>query len=145
MIGQKPFMTVFFATWCDYCQVELKAMQRAIAQAGAPEMQLIPVSVDGPETWNRVPEYLASFGIHDAAVRANDYPRFARAYDPFDTVPLLVIVGRNGALVDCLVGYDPTHAERMVSSLKLARSAAPPSRFSAGDAQSVELGLASAR
>ncbi|HVY26386.1 MAG TPA: TlpA disulfide reductase family protein [Polyangiaceae bacterium] len=145
MIGQKPFMTVFFATWCEYCQDELKAMQQAIAKAGALEMQIIPVSVDGPETWNQVPDYLARFGIRDAAVRANDYPRFARAYDPFDTVPLLTIVGRNGALVDCLVGYDPAHAERMVSSLKLARSSPPPSRLSTSDAQSLERDLASAR
>lgn len=147
MVGQRPFMTVFFATWCEYCQDELKAMQGAIAKAGALEMQIIPVSVDGPETWNQVPDYLARFGIHDAAVRANDYPRFARAYDPFDTVPLLTIVGRNGALVDCLVGYDPAHAERIVSSLKLARSGSP-SRLSAGSIeppQSPELGLASAR
>jgi thiol-disulfide isomerase/thioredoxin len=147
MIGQRPFLTVFFATWCDYCQDELKAMQGAIAKAGALEMQIIPVSVDGPETWNQVPDYLARFGIHDAAVRANDYPRFAHAYDPFNTVPLLTIVGRNGTLVDCLVGYDPAHAERLVSSLKLARSTTPPSRLSAAvtSSQSLELGFASAR
>jgi hypothetical protein len=147
MVGQRPFMTVFFATWCDYCQDELKAMQYAIAKAGALEMQIIPVSVDGPETWEQVPGYLASFGIHDAAVRANDYPRFARAYDPFNTVPLLTIVGRNGALVDCLVGYDPKHAERLVSSLKLARSAPAPSRLSAESwpSHSLERGFASAR
>jgi hypothetical protein len=75
-----------------------------------------------------VPSYLASFGIHDSAVRASEYPRFAASYDPFDTVPLLVIVGRNGGLVDCLVGYDPAHAERLVSSIKLAQTVGPLSR-----------------
>lgn len=119
LVGQQPFVTVFFATWCDYCQVELKAMQAALAKTGP--MRIIPVSVDGPETWSKVPSYLASFGIHDSAVRASDYPRFSASYDPFDTVPLLVIVGRHGGLVDCLVGYDPAHAERLVASLQLAR------------------------
>jgi thiol-disulfide isomerase/thioredoxin len=126
LVGQKPFVTAFFATWCDYCQVELKAMQQAMAKTGP--LPIIPVSVDGPETWSKVPGYLASLGIHDSAVRASDYPRFSAAYDPFDTVPLLVIVGRNGTLVDCLVGYDPAHAERLVSSLKLAQSVAPLSK-----------------
>ena len=123
LVGQQPFVTAFFATWCDYCQVELKAMQQAMAKAGP--MPIIPVSVDGPDTWSKVPGYLAAFGIHDSAVRASDYPRFAAAYDPFDTVPLLVIVGRNGGLVDCLVGYDPAHADRLVSSLKLAKTVGP--------------------
>jgi hypothetical protein len=123
LVGQQPFVTVFFATWCDYCQVELEAMQRAMTKTG--RLPIIPVSVDGPDTWDKVPGYLASLGIHDSAVRASDYPRFAASYDPFDTVPLLVIVGRNGGLVDCLVGYDPAHAERLVSSLQLAKTVAP--------------------
>jgi len=123
LVGQQAFVTVFFATWCDYCKVELEAMQQAFAKTGA--LPVIPVSVDGPETWSKVPSYLASFGIHERAVRASDYPRFAASYDPFDTVPLLVIVGRNGGLVDCLVGYDPAHAERLVDSLKLAKMVGP--------------------
>lgn len=123
LVGQQPFVTVFFATWCDYCEVELKAMQQAMAKTG--RLPIIPVSVDGPDTWSKVPGYLASLGIHDSAVRASDYPRFAASYDPFDTVPLLVIVGRHGGLVDCLVGYDPAHAERLVSSLQLAKTVAP--------------------
>lgn len=120
LVGQQPFVTVFFATWCDYCQVELAAMQRAMAKTGP--IRIIPVAVDGPDTWNKVPSYLASFGIHDSPVRATDYPRFAASYNPFDTVPLLVIVGRHGGLVDCLVGYDPAHADRLVTSLELAQS-----------------------
>jgi thiol-disulfide isomerase/thioredoxin len=126
LVGQQAFVTVFFATWCDYCQVELKAMQQAFAKTGP--LPVIPVSVDGPDTWQRVPGYLAAFGIHERAVRASDYPRFAASYDPFDTVPLLVIVGRNGGLVDCLVGYDPAHAERLVDSLKLAKMVGPLAR-----------------
>jgi len=126
LVGQRAFVTVFFATWCDYCQVELQAMQQAFAKTGP--LPVIPVSVDGPETWPKVPSYLAAFGIHERAVRASDYPRFAASYDPFDTVPLLVIVGRNGGLVDCLVGYDPAHAERLVDSLKLAQIVGPLAR-----------------
>jgi cytochrome c biogenesis protein CcmG, thiol:disulfide interchange protein DsbE len=123
LVGQRAFVVGFFATWCDFCKVELQAMQRAFEQTGA--LPVIPVSVDGPETWGQVPGYLASFGIHAPAVRANDFPRFAAAYDPFDTVPLLVIVGRNGGLVDCLVGYDPAHGERLLSSLRLAQTIGP--------------------
>lgn len=123
LVGQQPFVTVFFATWCDYCGVQLKALERALAQVGP--MLVIPVSADGSETWSQVPGYLASYGIRQPAVRAREYPLFSVSYDPFDTVPVLVIVGRNGALVDYHLGYDPAHAERLVASLRLAKTVAP--------------------
>lgn len=126
LVGQQAFVTVFFATWCDYCRVELSAMQQAIAKTGP--LTIIPVSVDGPDSWQQVPSYLASFGVRAEAVRALDYPRFSASYNPFDTVPLLVVVGRNGELVDCLVGYDPAHADRLVTSLKVAKAVGPVAR-----------------
>jgi hypothetical protein len=123
LVGHQPFVTVFFATWCDYCAVELKALERALGEVGP--MLVIPVSADGNETWQDVAPYLASFGIHQPAVRARDYPLFSMAYDPFDTVPVVVIVGRNGGLVDYHVGYDPAYTERLAASLRLAKSVGP--------------------
>lgn len=123
LVGQQPFVAVFFATWCDYCGGELKTLERALREVGP--MLVIPVSADTAETWQNVPAYLASFGIHQPAVSAHQYPRFSVAYDPFDTVPALVIVGRNGGLVDYHVGYDPAHAERLIASLRLAKTVAP--------------------
>lgn len=119
LVGREAFVAVFFATWCDYCGVELKALQRALGEAGP--MVVIPVSADGSETWDEVPSYLAAHGIHQPAVRAKEYPLFSVAYDPFDTVPVVVIVGRSGSLVDYHLGYDPAHADRLAASLKLAQ------------------------
>ncbi len=122
-VGKKAFVVVFFATWCDYCQGELRAVQRAFAQVGP--LPVIPVSADGPETWAGVPAYLAAFGIHDAPVRATEYRRFFAAYNPLDSLPSLAIVGQSGALVDYIHGYDPAHAERLLASLREAKSVAP--------------------
>lgn len=123
LVGKKPFVTVFFATWCDYCQGELRAVQRAFQQVGP--LTVIPVSADGPETWASVPAYLAAFGIFDAPVRATDYRGFFAAYNPSDSLPSLTIVGQSGALVDYIYGYDPAHAERLLSSLRQAKTVAP--------------------
>src|SRR5262245_886667 len=49
LIGHEAFVVAFFATWCDLCERKLTSMQRALAQVGP--MRVIPVSVDGPETW----------------------------------------------------------------------------------------------
>lgn len=135
-VGKKPFVAVFFATWCDYCQGELRAVQRAFQQVGA--MPVIPVSADGPETWASVPAYLAAFGIYDAPVRATDYRRFFAEYNPSDSLPSLAIVGQNGALVDYIHGYDPAHGERLLASLRQAKTVAPlvwPSLDASHDAE----------
>lgn len=123
LVGRQPFVAVFFATWCEYCQGELQTVQRALQEVGP--MPVIPVSVDGPETWAKVPAYLASFGIHAPAVRASHYRRFAITYNPADILPSVAIVGRNGALIDYLRGYDPRQAERLLASLRQAKAASP--------------------
>jgi hypothetical protein len=123
LVGQQAFVAVFFATWCDYCSVELNSLQHALQAVGP--MPVIPVSADGTETWHQVAGYLAQHGIHQPAVRARQYPLFSSAYDPFDTVPVVVIVGRNGKLVDYHLGYHPAHAERLVTSLRLAKRLEP--------------------
>lgn len=123
LVGKQPFVAVFFATWCDYCEGELKTMQRAFAEIGP--MPVIPVSVDGAETWDKVPAYLASFGIHAPAVRASHYRHFAATYNPADILPSVAIVGRNGVLIDYLHGYDPAHQGRLLASLRQAKAAPP--------------------
>ncbi|RYZ09846.1 MAG: TlpA family protein disulfide reductase [Myxococcales bacterium] len=123
LVGKKPFIAVFFATWCHYCQGELRAVQRAFAEVGP--LTVIPVSADGPETWASVPAYLAGFGILESPVRATDHRAFFSSYNPSDSLPSLVIVGQSGALVDYIDGYDPAHASRLLSSLRQAKAIAP--------------------
>lgn len=123
LVGKRPFVALFFATWCDFCQGELRAVARALAQVGP--IPVIPVSADGPETWDKVPAYLAAFGIYAAPVRATDHRRFFSVYNPSDTLPSLAIVGQSGVLVDYIYGYDPANAERLVASLRQAKSVAP--------------------
>ncbi len=132
LVGEQPFVLVFFATWCEYCSGELRVLESALAEVEP--MLVIPVSADDAATWHRVPGYLASHGIVQPAVRARDYPFFSVAYNPSDTVPVVVIVGRRGALVDYHVGYEPAHAARLVTSLRLAQRR-PSSAEQAGMAE----------
>lgn len=123
LVGQRPFVVVFFATWCDACGLKLESMQRAFAEIGP--MSVIPVSVDGPETWPDVERYLEQYGIQAPAVRAAEHPFFSFSYNPFETVPLVVIVGRNGGLADYQLGFDSAQESRLQDSLRLAKTIGP--------------------
>jgi hypothetical protein len=82
-----------------------------------------------------VPDYLRSFGVREPFVLALQHPRFAASYNPFQAVPLLVIVGKNGGLVDYQLGNDLEQDERLKPSLRLAETIgplAPPKQHGSG-------------
>jgi hypothetical protein len=126
LVGYRPFVVAFFATWCDACERKLRSLDSALGKAGP--MLVIPISVDGPETRDRVDDYLRAVGLTEPAVLASDYPLFALSYNAFDTVPLLVIVGKNGGLVDYQLGYVREHERRLAASLRLAQIIGPLAR-----------------
>jgi thiol-disulfide isomerase/thioredoxin len=123
LVGREAFVVLFFATWCEFCERKLTSVQRAIEAVGS--MPVIAVSVDGPETWPEVRSYLQAVGFDGPVVRAADHRRFSLSYNPFSTVPLLVIVGRNGGLVDYQLGYETEHEQRLAASLRLAKTIGP--------------------
>ncbi len=128
LVGKSAFVVVFFATWCEVCEMKLPVLSRALEVIGG-DIPVIGVSVDEPSTWHMVDGYLARLGFEHPTVRATDYPRFSTAYDPVSTVPAVAIVGRNGYLVDYQLGYGPSHPRRLLLALRIARDIpadAPP-------------------
>lgn len=128
LVGKRAFVVVFFATWCDVCEMKLPVLSRALDVVGG-HIPVIGVSVDEPDTWHAVGDYVERVGFRHPTVRGSDFPRFSTAYDPLSTVPAVAIVGRNGYLVDYQLGYGPSHPRRLLLALKVARDMpadAPP-------------------
>jgi hypothetical protein len=123
LVGETAFAVFFFATWCRMCEFEVAALRRALDVLGP--LKVLYVSMDGPESWSEVDGYLAERGLSGPVVRASDHFRFRLSYNPFNTVPLVVVVGKNGGLVDYQLGYEIDAEQRFVSAVKLARRIGP--------------------
>ncbi len=122
--GKQAFVIVFFATWCPVCEKKLPYVKKALDQLGP--LTVILVSADAPETFHQVPAYLKRHGLSQLpVVRATRYPAFALSYDPFSIVPLVVVVGRNGGLVDFQMGIQPNDSDRLIKAVQLARTIGP--------------------
>ena len=123
LVGQEPFIVVFFATWCQVCDLKMPVLKDVLDRLGP--VKTIMVSVDDAETWPHVTGYLREHQVQFPVVSAQAYPRFFASYNPFQAVPLVVVVGKNGGLVDYQMGFSETHQERLTNAIRLARSVGP--------------------
>ncbi len=119
IVGQRPFVLVFFASWCPVCERKMPVVRRALEHAGAGFLSLA-VSFDEPETWDDVAPYLTRHGLEMPVVRAETHPRFALSYDPFGAFPLVIVVGSDGLIVDLQMGIGADHEQRLVAALQAA-------------------------
>jgi len=123
LVGREPFVVVFFATWCQVCDMKMPVLKRVLDELGP--ITTIMVSVDDAETWPHVPGYLKEHDVKFPVVSALAYPRFSASYNPFQAVPLVVVVGQNGGLVDYQMGFADTHQKRLSDAIRVARSIGP--------------------
>jgi hypothetical protein len=118
-VGKRPFVIVFFATWCQVCEVKMPLVRSALRNAD--DVTLLLVSVDEPDTWRHVPGFLREQRMGDSLLAsALENPRFAMGYDPMGAVPLVVVVGRDGKLVDYQVGLSSADGGRLASAVMRA-------------------------
>lgn len=116
----KPFMVVFFASWCSVCALKLPEAERALEEAGG-DVRAFVVSVDDTGSWPDVAAFRERSNSKLPLVRGQQYERFALAWDPFQTVPVVAVVGKNGYLVDYQIGFAEGHFGRLVEALRAAQ------------------------
>jgi thiol-disulfide isomerase/thioredoxin len=122
-MGEEAFVVMFFATWCPVCEQKIPLLKNVLEDVGP--VKTILVSVDGAQTWPHVPGYLKEHRVEFPVVSAQAYPNFSASYNPFQAVPLVVVVGKNGGLVDYQMGFADSHEKRLVDAITLARKIGP--------------------
>jgi thiol-disulfide isomerase/thioredoxin len=124
MIGKRPFVLVFFSSWCKVCERKMPSVRAAAAALGN-QVDFIGVSLDEDETWKDVSPFVERHGLAFPIVRGSHYRSFSLGYDPFGSIPVIVVVGRDGVVVDLQVGYSPFDYNRLVGAAALAERTSP--------------------
>ena len=124
-VGRRAFALVFFSSWCHVCEKKMPMIRRAIADL-SPALAFVGVSLDDDETWSEVKPFLDRHRVSLPIVRGARFRSFAQGYDPFGSIPVIVVVGLSGEVVDVQVGYTAFDYNRLVAASVLAREAAPP-------------------
>lgn len=120
LVGKQPFVVVFFASWCSVCEHKIPAIREALLERGA-ELTTLFVSLDDDDGWAGTEQFLARHGlVPNSAVVGRDHLSFSLGYNPFRSVPVVVVVGRSGRVVDVQVGVHDGDDERLDEALDVA-------------------------
>jgi len=119
LIGRSAFVVVFFSSWCGVCDRKMPVIEAA-ARALAGRVPFIGVVLDSDETWPAVGDFVARHDVTLPLVRGPAYRRFSLSYNPFGSIPVVVIVGRDGNVLDAQVGYSAFDYNRLVAMADLA-------------------------
>ena len=125
LVGKQPFVVVFFASWCSVCEHKMPALRQALMER-AGELTPVFVSLDEPETWGETEAFLERHGLRPGvAVAGRDFLGFSLGYNPFRSVPVVVIVGRSGQVVDVQIGVREDDDQRLGFALDAAIEESP--------------------
>lgn len=112
----KVVVVSFWATWCKYCLKELPILERVQEVAGAAQVQVIAVNTEERDVFRSVARHLKVL-------------KLKLAYDPGDIgakaygvngIPHLVIIDRDGKIVEVFRGYSESSLDGIIASINLA-------------------------
>jgi peroxiredoxin len=98
-IGRKKTVVVtFWATWCIPCKDELPVLQEIYKREEENGLQVVAISMDGPETLARVGPFVRQMGLTFPVLLDTD-SRAVALYNPKRAAPMLHIFDAEGRIV----------------------------------------------
>jgi thiol-disulfide isomerase/thioredoxin len=119
LVGRRPLVLVFFSSWCGVCDMKMPLVREAARRAGG-TVEFVGVALDDDDTWDAVPSFVGRHHLAFPLVRGMRFPAFTLGYNPFGGVPVVVVVGIDGRLVDLQVGYSPADLGRLLVATEIA-------------------------
>ena len=98
-IGKKKAVVMtFWATWCMPCRIELRHLMKIYEQQKDNGLEVLAVSIDGPETVSRVRPFVRQAGYTFPVLIDKD-SRAVALYNPRRQAPLMHIFNASGKIV----------------------------------------------
>jgi peroxiredoxin len=86
---------------------------------------VVGIAMDGPESLADVPAFVRRYGL-DFPVVLDDDSRIASLYDPKKSMPLSVLIGREGRIASVREGYNPGDERIVAEDVQRALAAPGP-------------------
>jgi peroxiredoxin len=112
----KVILLDFWATWCVPCKAEIPGFIDLQKKYGARGLQVIGISVDDPA--DTAKKYADDMKMNYPVLLAEGSEEILKAYDPIPSIPVSVVIGRDGSICSKHVGIAPMDVfEKEIASL----------------------------
>jgi thiol-disulfide isomerase/thioredoxin len=123
----KVVVVSFWASWCAPCRKELPILE-GLQQEGKGNIQVIAVNIDSRDVFGKAAKLLGELHL----ILANDRgDRGQRAY-AVKAIPHMVIIGRDGRILDIHSGYGEASLDEIVDEINRALGVHPSAATQAG-------------
>lgn len=105
LVGKQPFVVVFFASWCSVCEHRVPLLRDALRERAGEVVPLWISLDDAADGWSETDAFLERHALaRQSAVAGREFLGFSFGYNPFRSVPVVVVVGRSGRVVAVQIG-----------------------------------------
>ena len=112
----KVIILDFWATWCVPCKAEIPGFIELQRKHGDRGLQIIGLSVD--DSLPTAKKYADEMKMNYPVLLAEGKEDILMAYDPIPSIPVSVVIGRDGKICSRHVGIAPMDAfEKEIASL----------------------------
>jgi peroxiredoxin len=105
-VGKQVVLLDFWATYCEPCKAEFPHLRAMYDESRREGLLVVGVAMDGPESLAEVPAFVNRSGI-DFPVVLDDDSRIASLYNPKKSMPLSVLIAKDGHIAVVREGYNP--------------------------------------
>jgi thiol-disulfide isomerase/thioredoxin len=112
----KVIILDFWATWCVPCKAEIPGFIDLQKKYGGRGLQIIGLSVD--DSMATAKKYAVEMKINYPVLLAEGKEDILEAYDPIPSIPVSVVIGRDGTICSKHLGIAPMDVfEKEIASL----------------------------
>jgi peroxiredoxin len=105
-LGKRVILLDFWATFCEPCKAEFPHLGDLYTRDKDKGLLVLGVAMDGPESSSEVPAFVKRHDVNFPVVLDDD-SRIASLYDPKKSMPLSVLIGKDGRIAVVREGYNP--------------------------------------
>lgn len=126
-LGREVVLLDFWSTFCEPCKAEFPHLRALYDENKAKGFLIVGVAMDGPETVSDLPAFVKRYQINFPVVSDED-SRIASEYNPKRSMPLSVLIDRDGKIAVVREGYNPGDEKLVAADVAKALDPASSSK-----------------
>jgi len=115
-IGKEVLLVTFFATWCEPCAREHPHLQKLYQQYANKGLLVVAISIDEPGAEALVKGHKRRYGL-TFPILLDHRSEVARIYAPEQSLPLTLLVGKDGTIHKIFQGYTAGEEKQVAAAV----------------------------